>query len=153
MLTRRAFPPHGAQRGVSLIEVAVAAAVLLCVAVGSMSLLMAVTRYAADSEFHLAAASLALEIAERMRLNRAAATAGDYDTPGSGVAAPAAASIAQADLQAWHAELSRRLPDGAGRIATQAAQGVVSVTVTVQWRLLAGTPGPPTTQDSFFFRL
>ena len=141
------------QRGISLVELAVAAAVLLCVVTGSLSLLTAVKRRSADAEFQLAASAVALEIVERMRLNRPSAAAGDYDTPGPGQPAPPVPVMAQDDLKAWHAELARRLPEGSGRVATQAAAGVVSVTVTVQWRLLGGAPGASTGQETFRFRL
>lgn len=142
------------QRGLSLVEVAVAAAVLLCVVAGSMSLMIAVKRRSADAEFQVAAAALSLEIVERMRLNRAAALAGEYDTTRAAQqAAPVVPGVVQADLQAWRSELTRQLPAGAGRISTQSASGVVSVSVTVQWQRPTEAGASSTAQETFSFRL
>ncbi len=152
MLSVKPVVRRRSARGVSLIEVSVATGVLLCVVAGHLGLLLSISQRTAQAEHHLVAAGLASEIVQRMRLNRGAALAGDYEVAAPGTRA-AAAGRAQEDLREWHELLARRLPRGAGYVTTRTAGGVVTVTVVVQWAGTEAGPAGSGSQQPFRFRL
>jgi type IV pilus assembly protein PilV len=115
------------QQGYSLIEVLVALVVLSIGLLGLARLQLTGLRYANSAAERLEAVNRAYDILDRMRANRVAALAGDYDVNvGS---APSAGGLAQSDVEQWKAALQATLPAGDGAI-------VVSnrvATITVQW--------------------
>lgn len=74
------------------------------------------------------ATTLAYDIIDRMRANRQAALAGNYDIAVG--ATPSGSGMVQTDLTAWKANLAQFLPSGDGAIAVTAAG---AVTVQVRW--------------------
>jgi type IV pilus assembly protein PilV len=82
------------------------------------------------------ATAMSYEIMDRMRANRQAALAGDYDLVfGAIIEAPA--SRAETDLQDWQTALAATLPNGDGQVETLLADPGNSipqrVRVTVRW--------------------
>jgi type IV pilus assembly protein PilV len=66
---------------------------------------------------------------DRMRMNRAAATGGSYDT-GGWVGSHSAGNLADNDLNAWLVSVSGNLPDGQGSVDCDAN---LICTVEVRW--------------------
>lgn len=118
-------------RGISLIEVLVALAI---VAIGMLGLLGVQARALGlqTDAFHIGqAADLAAQFAERMRGNHLAFVAGHYSLrfdaadpvpgPAPACAPPcSSAQVATRDLVEWQAELRRRLPGAAGYVLPDA---------------------------------
>lgn len=122
------------QCGLSLIEVLVA---VLVIAVGLLGLagLQAGALQSNRVAYERTQASLlAYDIVERMRANRDAAIAGDYDntlseTTASGGAAPVPADVAQ-----WNDLVADQMAGGQGGVASGAAAGCPAcVEVTIRW--------------------
>lgn len=120
---------RSAQGGFTLIEVMVAVVVLSIGLLGLAALQTTGLRNNHSAYYRSQATFLAYDITDRMRANRAAATAGSYNLALD--AAPAGGStIAAGDQTEWINSLSNLLPEGDGSI-TVAAGGVA--TVIVQW--------------------
>ena len=127
--TQMRQPPLG-QRGFTLIEVMVAVIVLSIGLLGLAALQTTGLRNNHSAYYRSQATFLAYDIIDRMRANRDAATAGNYDlaisaTPSGG------SSIAAADQVEWINSLGNLLPSGDGSIAVTPATG--AATVVVQW--------------------
>jgi len=123
--------------GFTLIEVLVAMAVLAIGLLGLASLQATSLRVNSSALFRSQATNLAYSIVDAMRVNRAAALAGDYDIdiPTTLPNCPTAAvtltgTIAQRELAAWTNALACTFPQGTGSIVP--AGGSV-YTITVQW--------------------
>jgi type IV pilus assembly protein PilV len=95
-------------------------------------------RAGTSSNYRSQATSLAYYIIDCMRVNRAAAITGAYDSPipttlpactAGTVSALSGSTIAEKDVDAWRSMLACLLPQGTGAIAHNAT----TVTVTVQW--------------------
>lgn len=122
-------PPLG-QRGFTLIEVMVAVIVLSIGLLGLAALQTTGLRNNHSAYYRSQATFLAYDIIDRMRANRDAATAGNYNlampaTPSGG------SGIAAADQAEWINSLGNLLPSGDGSIAVNSATG--ATTVVVQW--------------------
>jgi type IV pilus assembly protein PilV len=116
------------QRGVTLIEALVALLVLSIGLLGVAGLQMVALRNNHGAHLRSQATVLAYDIADRMRANRAAALAGDYDVAVGGTIA--GATLAAIDVQTWKQTLSGVLPGGDGSLARN---GNV-VRIQIQWR-------------------
>jgi type IV pilus assembly protein PilV len=124
-----------ADGGFSLIEVLVALVVLSVGLLGLAALQSTAVEFNHDAYLRSQATILAYDIADRMRTNRQAAVAGDYNSAFAGTL-PAcngavAGTVVQQDLGAWRRALVCALPAGDGQVAWDNAAEVL--TVTVRW--------------------
>jgi type IV pilus assembly protein PilV len=129
------------QRGFSLIEVAVAAAVF-SLGLGSMSLLLVLAvhgTYAPRLETLAALHAHSLTEALRLVPGAGAADAGEAAACGPGEVCPPT-SMAEAIMESWQGQIERDLPTGRGLVCRDSAPdnaGCASAnahTVTVLWR-------------------
>ncbi len=115
-------------RGFTLAEVLVALLVLSIGLLGAAGLQLASLRSSQDAYLRSQASILALDMIERMRANRDAALAGEYDIAFD--ASPSAGTARSAlDLQEWRARIADTLPDGKGAVSTNHDL----VGVTIRW--------------------
>lgn len=141
----------GARRGFTLVEVLVALVVLAVGMLGLALLLVEGLQGSRTAIEHTQAVNLAADIAERMRANRAAASA--YDTvegtpePRLDAACEEAAgpcdphAMAAHDLRLWMDHVAATLPDGRGSIeVAQHAADARRGTVTVRWARTGAAP-------------
>ena len=129
--------------GLTLIEVMVALMVLSIGILGLASLQTASLNFNAASAQRTQATVLAYDMADRMRANRQAALAGEYDVafenPAPACAAPnAVGTVAVQDISTWRMALACRLPQGTGSIARNGSE----VTLTVLWDDSNGRAAP-----------
>lgn len=107
------------QRGISLIEVLVAILVLGVGLLGVAGLQLTALRSSQSAELRSQASLLAYDIIERMRMDRAAALAGDYDTCAD-----------HDECAAWQDSVAAILGDGAtGTVVRNDGR----VEVRIQW--------------------
>lgn len=151
------MPGHRAPPGFALIEVLVALSVLGVVLLGASLLMLAALRASAAATTRALASSLALDLVERMRSNRASASlyAAEFEAdPVSTEPLPCATGVtcesaerATTDIAEWR-EALRALPAGASARVTPALdadgawQGVV---IELHWAE-PGVPGAQTFQ-------
>lgn len=126
--------------GLTLIEVLISLIILSIGILGLATLQTASLNFNNASAQRTQATVLAYDIADRMRANRAAVLAGEYDLalPGAppACAAPAAVgTVAAQDLSTWQMAIACRLPLGRASIATvpNAVSQTVDVTLLVEW--------------------
>ena len=146
MRTMRAIrtPPRAARRahaGVSLVEALVALLVLSIGLLGLANLQLTAIRNAHSAHLRSQASILAQDILDRIRANRANATA--YNIALS-AAAPTGTSVAEKDLKAWLDSLAGSLPQGDGAVNVTTAGSTTTVTVTIQWNDSRGLDGAAT---------
>ena len=135
-------------QGFSLLEVLVSIVILSLALLGLAGMMMSTLR-SNHSAYHRSQATwLAYDIVDRMRANRSAALAQNYNIAVS--AAPpstdpeAPASIQAQDITEWRATLAQTLPGGTGSVVVTPATR--SVTVVIQWDDSRGTGGSATQQ-------
>jgi len=114
--------------GFSLLEVLVTLVVLSLGVLGVAGLQNVALKNAHSALLRAQAAQYAYDMADRMRVNRAAAAGGAYNRA-LGDPAPTGSSLADSDRAAWLAQV-RSLPEGAGGIVVD-ANG--TATITVRW--------------------
>ena len=139
-LNAKAWPPCTTRRmhsGVSLIEALVALLVLSIGLLGLANLQLTAIRNAHSAHMRSQASILAQDILDRMRANRANATAYNIDLS---AAPPTGSSVAEKDLKAWLDNLASSLPEGDGAVAVTAGSPT-TVTVTIQWNDSRGLDG------------
>lgn len=121
------------QHGFTLVEVLIAVLVLSIGLLGIAGVQLVGLKYNDSSYLRTQASLYAYDIMDRMRANRAAAVAGDYNRALSAFASlavpGAGASIAQVDNYDWYRKINE-LPTASGAIGCTAA---ATCTVTVQW--------------------
>ncbi len=127
-ITRRRSspPPRQTQRGVTLIEVLVALLVLSIGLLGLAGLQTVALQHNQAAYMRSQATNLAHDVADRMRANREAALAGDYDT--NDCDAPTEKDPDDSDLGEWCAAV-RQLPGGTASISRSDNR----FTITIQW--------------------
>ena len=103
------------QRGTTLIETLVALLVLSIGLLGVAALQVTALQTNQSAHVRSQASVLAYDIADRMRANRAAALAGNYNVAYG--AAPAGTNLNELDLQNWKAALTNTLPTGDGELS------------------------------------
>jgi type IV pilus assembly protein PilV len=118
------------QHGISLIEVLIALLLVSIGLLGLASLQANSLKFNRSAYDRSQATQLAYDIADRMRANRTASLAGNYNIAMTSTHT-ATGSIAEQDLTAWIGEVAARLPNGGGAI-TRAA-GTDRFTISVQW--------------------
>ena len=124
------------QRGYTLLEILVAAVLLTGGLIGLASMQANGTRLNNSAYLRTQASILAYDIADRMRANRAAAVANNYDIALTDATPGAASSVANIDLIQWRGQLGYYLPVGNGAIETDAganADAPLRATITVEW--------------------
>lgn len=134
------------QSGFTLIEVLVAVLVLSIGLLGLAGLMASSIRNNQSAYQRTQATWLAYDIVDRMRANRPAALAGNYNTalgaPANCAAAPAlAGAMAAQDLTEWKNQIACVLPAGDGEVEVDANR---TVTVIVRWNDSRGTSGDAT---------
>jgi type IV pilus assembly protein PilV len=123
--------PGRHQSGLSLIEVLITVVLVSIGLLGLAGLQLTSVRNSSSSGERFIATTLAQDILERMRANRAVAIAGGangYDLAMG--AEPAAAGVAGTDLDTWTDALAAALPQGEGSVEVDAND---VATVVVQW--------------------
>jgi len=124
MATRPAIShaPHGRRRGFALIEALIAVLLLSLTALAYAALQVRGLSANTSAMWRSKATILAYELGDRMRANRAAVTAGNYNAltvPGAppacgGVASCTPAQMAALDYAQWSTEVGNLLPGGSG---------------------------------------
>lgn len=130
--------------GFSLIEVLISL-VILSVGLLGIAAMVATSLKSKDSSYmRTQATALSSAILDRMRANRATATANGYDVAlgavtatlpscfGNGAACNPT-QVATVDLEQWKSDLANLLPSGDGSISTVINSQMTQVTVTVVW--------------------
>lgn len=120
--------PLNVQRGFTLIEVMIVFFVLSVGLLGMAALQMKSMQYNQASYIRSQATVAAYDMLDRMRLNSAGVTAGDY-VFNFGDALPAGGNISDDDLLQWGGFLANSLPTGQGQIFCAGTQ----CTVEVRW--------------------
>ncbi len=121
--------------GFTLVEILIALLVLSIGMLGIAALQAATVQFNHSAYLRSQATSLAYDIVDRMRANRAAALDGAYDgasvtpAPACNTVAAASTTVAAADVAAWRNALACLLPAGTGSIAVQ-ENGVAIVGVS-----------------------
>lgn len=120
------------QRGATLIEVLVAMFILAIGLLGLAGLQAMSVQSNQGAYYRSQATILANDIADRMRANRTAALAGNYEqsSPPSTTSTPIGTPTpAQRDLAEWNTRLATSLPEGKGTIVTSSN----IVTISISW--------------------
>ncbi len=117
------------QQGFTLLEVLITAVILAIGLLGLAALQTAALRSNDGAYMRSQATILAYDMLDRMRANREAALAGDYDINLS-AAAPSGGSVADEDLQNWLDDLQSTLPAGDGAVDCPAG---AACRITVVW--------------------
>jgi type IV pilus assembly protein PilV len=140
MNTPSAPPRPATQRGLTLIEVLIAALVLAIGLLGLASLQAISMQFNRGALLRTQATILAYEITDAMRANRQQALVGTYGAPPNGrtydsgsCPEESQSDIAQDDLHGWCERLTRQLPAGAATIAV-ANDGAAEV--RIRWESL-----------------
>jgi type IV pilus assembly protein PilV len=121
-------------KGLTLIEVLIALVILSIGILGLATLQTASLNFNTSASQRTQATVLAYDMADRMRANRQAALAGDYniavESPGPACTAPnLVGTVAAQDISAWRMALACRLPLGTGSITRNGNE----FTLTVLW--------------------
>jgi len=140
-------------RGFALLEVLIAVLVMAFGMLGIAQLLLVTTRSNASSGMRQQAIQSAYNIVDKIRANRQAAIAGDYDVDNKTAGTPAApdrppvtcdvgqdtsgpcsaAQMAAYDTWYWLTKDVSTLPSGSGSVTHDKKGSSTHVTVTVQW--------------------
>lgn len=125
---------HLATGGFTLVEVLVTMVILSVGLLGIAALHTASLRNSLDSALRSQASALAADIADRMRGNRDAALAGNYDIAiGATRTVVAGSPLVDRDLNGWKTQLALILPGGDGSIVRTVVAGSDVFTITVEW--------------------
>lgn len=137
------------QNGFTLIEVLVAMLILAGGLLGLAFLHVVSLKNNQSAQYRTDATIESYSIVDRMRINREAALAGDYDIA-IGSTPPTATTLAGSDIANWKATLDSLFADGDGSIAID-GDGIV--TIVVEWDDSRGTEGKTNEQLAVSVRL
>lgn len=114
--------------GFTLVEILVAVVVLAIGLLGLAGLQATSLRFNNSAYHRSQATNLAYDMADRMRVNRQAAIAGDYNIATTDPA-PTGTTLADIDRAEWRSALANTLPMGTGGIT----QNGNIFTINIQW--------------------
>ncbi len=117
------------EHGMTLVEALVALVVLSVGLLGVAGLQLSSLRNNHNAHLRSQATALTYDIMDRMRANRVAARAGEYNVALTGTIS--GATVAATDVNAWRAALAATLPGGNG--AVDLVAGTNQVTITIEW--------------------
>lgn len=120
------------QRGMTLIEILVAVVVLSIGLLGLAGLQLKGMQVNQGSIYRWQAAMLAQDIADRMRADRASASAGNYTLAAGGAASGSGSPATQASINQWLTQVAA-LPAGSAVITAPTGPASNQVTITVGW--------------------
>jgi len=150
---------HTQERGASLLEILVS---LIILAIGLLGLaaLQTVGAKSGFSAYHRSQATwLAYDMSDRMRTNRTAALANNYNTampstpPACSANLPTAGTLASRDVAEWRNQVACLLPSGNASVARDTADPTVFI-IRIQWDDVRGDiqPTTATSIETFEFR-
>ncbi len=133
-MQRRAGAGRSRERGLTLEEELVALLIISIGLLGHAGLQTLSLNFNTSAYYRTQATALAYGLADRMRANRTAALAGEYDAPLANPAPDCGApdlggTVPENDLATWRMELACRLPFGNGSVQRNGTD----FTFTVQW--------------------
>jgi type IV pilus assembly protein PilV len=141
---------HTNEHGFALLELLIAAAVLALGLLGSVALLVVGLGLERDATNLATAATLAADLAERIRANPAGGDAYSYDpdappsplAPGCTLGMPVdAPSRAACDLAEWRQTVAAALPDARVRLSAVGVSGTASRLYSIEIRWTAWRDG------------
>ncbi len=148
-MTRTAPATPRTHRGFTLIEALVALVVLSIGLLGVAALQLASLQANHGASQRTQATFLAQDIVDRMRANRDAAVAGDYDTDFGDAAPTSPANVAQADISIWKARLLATLPSSSDGAASSMPDGEIvsdpasnTIAIRIRWDDSRGLDAP-----------
>lgn len=116
--------------GVSLVEVLISIVIVSIGLLGAAGLMSASLKNTNNAYYRSQATVLADDILDRMRANRDAARAGDYNADLGPVCSGAAGTMALFDCTEWTTAVGSTFPGGQ---ATVAVDGNGVATIVIQW--------------------
>jgi len=133
LMPPRPRPMSRKTRGFTLVEVLIALLVLSIGMLGIAALYLESLRASRSALVRTQAVTLAADIGDRIRANRA--LVGAYDCGGTCEAGEGGNAIAVGDLNAWRTAVAAQLPGGVGSVAFVAggANTPDAYTVTIGW--------------------
>lgn len=132
------------QQGATLIEILITVLVMSVGLLGMATLQIKALQQNNDAMLRTKAVMLSDDIVNRMRSNRTAAIAGDYDITLS-ANAPTGSTIADSDLNQWLTAIAGNLPSGDGAVNVIAtASKINEAKVQVCWDEDRGGNAPAT---------
>jgi type IV pilus assembly protein PilV len=134
------------QTGLTLIEILVSLVVTSVGLLGVAALHLTSLRNNFDSTLRTHASVLANDIADRMRSNRRAALAGEYNIALGAATAAAPATRAQRDVSEWRDSIKQTIK-GDGGVQVNAATRMA--TITINWAEREVASGPKASTISF----
>ncbi|NMG63688.1 type IV pilus modification protein PilV [Azoarcus indigens] len=138
---------HPYQKGVSLIEVLIAVLVLSLGLLGMAGLQFSSLRNNQSATERSMAVILSYSILDRMRANRSAVLAGNYNFSDAACTAPTGTNLAETDLAAWLASVQQSI--GAGSCGSVSCDGAGLCTVSITWDDSRGSAADATAAQSF----
>lgn len=135
------------QKGVSLIEVLIAVLVLSLGLLGMAGLQFSSLRNNQSATERSMAVILSYSILDRMRANRSAALAGNYNFSDAACTAPTGTNLADTDIAAWLTSVQQSI--GAGSCGSVNCNGTGLCSVTITWDDSRGSSADSTAAQSF----
>lgn len=151
----KSYPTHKLSnaRGFTLIEAMVALLVLSIGLLGVAALQLSSLKANTSASVRSQATFLAYDIADRMRVNRAAAVNGQYDIDFGEQTATNPATRAETDLQDWLGRVLGSLPSGARAQIEHLGASTANFAIRIRWDDTHGDPSTQTPTGDMTFEL